>query len=140
LGEGRSPTRTRAGVGTGLGDVTVLAVDDHDSFQIALSQLLEAAPGFTLVGQIASGEEAIEAVDALDPDLVLMDVNLPGIDGGEATRAILRSHPGLTVWLVSIEEADSLAQLAESCGAQGWLRKQDLRPRLLRKMWAARVA
>lgn len=137
--EGGSSTRPDAGNRVPASEVTVVAVDDHESFQAALRQLLAAAPGFTLVGQTRTGEEAIEAVDTLEPDLVLMDVNLPGMDGGEVTRIILASHPGLTVWLLSIEEADSLSQLADSCGAQAWLRKQDLRARLLRKMWAARV-
>jgi DNA-binding NarL/FixJ family response regulator len=70
-------------------DVTILAVDDHEAFRDVLRDLIAAAPGFLLVGEARSGEEAIGAVDVLLPKLVLMDVTMPGI-GGVAARATNR--------------------------------------------------
>ena len=120
-------------------EVTVLAVDDHDAFRDAVRELVCATAGFTLVGAASCGEEAIVAVDELEPRLILMDVNMPGIGGVEATRAIVKAHPDLAVWLVSIESESTLSELADSCGAEGFIRKDALRPRLLRDLWAARV-
>ena len=117
-------------------EVTVLAADDHQSFQVALRALFDATPGFTLVSQPATGEEAIAAVAEVHPDLALIDVNMPGIGGAEAARAIVEAHSDVVVWLISIERSEDLAELARSCGADGYVRKQELRPRLLRKMWA----
>ena len=120
-------------------DVTVLAVDDHDAFRVVIGELVGATAGFTLVGEACCGEDAIAAARELDPRLVLMDVNMPGMGGVEATRAIVREHPGSVVWLVSIESNTTLSELADSCGAEGFIRKDDLRPRLLRDRWAARL-
>src|SRR5438270_4746020 len=117
-----------AGNGNNGNDVTVLAVDDHDAFRLAIGELVGATAGFTLVGEACCGEDAIAAARELDPRLVLMDVNMPGMGGVEATRAIVREHPGSVVWLVSVESNTTLSELADSCGAEGFIRKDDLRP------------
>ena len=78
------------------GETRVLVVDDQDPFRRAMAAVVAETDGFVVVGAVASGEESLVAVQELRPDLVLMDVNLPGIDGVEATRRIrqARDAPG----------------------------------------------
>ena len=73
--------------------VTVLVVDDQITFLRAMATVVEETPGFCVVGMASSGEESLLVTDCSAPHLVLMDVNLPGIDGVEATRRLRRSHP-----------------------------------------------
>jgi CheY-like chemotaxis protein len=75
-----------------VGPVRVLVVDDQALFRRVMGAMVDETEGFVLVGCAASGEESIVSAGVLRPDLVLMDVNLPGIDGMEATRR-LRAHP-----------------------------------------------
>jgi DNA-binding NarL/FixJ family response regulator len=75
--------------------VRVLIVNDQAPFRRAAEQVVEATDGFEVAGEVTTGEAAVAAAQALRPDLILMDVHLPGIDGPEATRRILRSrHDG----------------------------------------------
>lgn len=106
-------------------DVRVLLVDDQPQFRRAAALLIHATDGLILAGEAESGEEAVTLARALVPDLVLMDVRLPGIDGPEATRQILAESPGIRVILLSTYEAGDLPDL-EHCGADRFLRKQDL--------------
>src|SRR5262249_51831070 len=76
-------------------EVRTLVVDDQEAFRDALRHLIGAAPGFTLVGEACSGEDAIVAVEDLAPSLVLMDVRMPGIGGIQAARSIAERHPEL---------------------------------------------
>ena len=82
-------------------DVRVLVVDDQEPFRVAMAAVVEATDGFAVVGAVASGEDSVVAARDLAPDLVLMDVNLPGIDGVEATRQISRLGLGTVVVLLS---------------------------------------
>jgi chemotaxis response regulator CheB len=77
--------------------VRVLAVDDHEAFREALRDLIAAMPGFVLAGQAETGEEGVRAVERLSPQLVLMDVAMPGMGGVEAARVVLSRHPGVMV-------------------------------------------
>ncbi len=119
-------------------DVKVLVVDDQQPFRAALRDLVAAMPGFTVVGEAASGEEAILAVEALRPELVLMDVRMPGIGGWRATEILVDRHPEVVVWLVTADPASALPGPAVACGAAGVADKRDLTPRLLRDVWEAR--
>jgi DNA-binding NarL/FixJ family response regulator len=103
---------------------TLLIVDDSRSFRAAARSLLEES--FRVVGEAVSGEQAVEMAVRLRPDVIVMDVRLPGIDGLEATRRITSSIPGTTVVLVSTQDRDALGAEPGNCGAAGFLAKEDL--------------
>jgi DNA-binding NarL/FixJ family response regulator len=113
----------------------VLAVDDQQIFRSALRDLIAATPGFEQAGEAASGAEAIERVRELAPDLVLLDVRMPGMDGYETARHLTATEPHPLVVLVSL---DTLTQPPASCGAAAHIRKQDLSTATLPEIWAAR--
>jgi DNA-binding NarL/FixJ family response regulator len=115
--------------------VRVLAVDDQAIFRRALRQLIEATPGFELAGEAASGREAIAQVSALAPDLVLLDVRMPDMDGVETARRLLARAPGTAVVLISLEPLPQAAGL-EDIGVAGFLRKRELSKRRLQALWA----
>jgi two-component system invasion response regulator UvrY len=106
--------------------IRVLVVDDQPHFRRAAARMIAAVEGFEIVGEAGSGEEALELMAALPADLVLMDVRMPGMNGTEATRRIRASRPGTRVVLVSITERDSLPPDIDTCGAELFLRKDDL--------------
>jgi DNA-binding NarL/FixJ family response regulator len=93
-----------------------------------------------LVGQAASGEEAVQAVDRLAPELVLMDVVMPGMGGIAATQAILNRRPGVVVVLISVDDPGLYPDAVALGDAVVCARKQDLRPAALREMWEAHSA
>ncbi|MFZ1996980.1 MAG: response regulator transcription factor [Solirubrobacteraceae bacterium] len=113
--------------------MSVLVVDDQASFRRALGELVAATGGFVLAGEAASGQEALDAVDELEPRLVIMDKRMPGMDGVEATRILTRRHPDVVVVLVSLEEPEP--RVTESCGAFAFLSKRDLSIRTLTDTW-----
>ena len=113
----------------------VLAVDDHEAFLDALQALVDAAPGFALVGHASSGEEALREFTRLSPELVVMDVVMPGIGGIAAARAIVRSYPDVSILLLSVD--DPAAHVGDEQLGDGvaLLRKQRLSPEELRRIW-----
>jgi DNA-binding NarL/FixJ family response regulator len=113
--------------------VTVLAVDDQDIFRRALRELIAATPGFEQVGEAASGLTAIELVEQRRPDLMLLDVRMPGMDGVETARRIAALDASPVVILISVE---ALEDLPSSVAAAPHIRKQKLSPRSLRALWA----
>lgn len=99
--------------------------------------VVEATEGFVVAGEAETGESAIEIARELDPDLILMDINLPGINGLEATRRILDESHSVVVLLVSTyDEADFGQQIADSRAA-GFIPKASLEPERLSRAWAA---
>ena len=115
--------------------VGVMVVDDQPAFRRAARAVIEATAGFVPVGDAASGPEALRYADQLRPDLVLMDVYMPGMDGFEAARRLTEAHPGCVVVLVSLDDLEDVPALVASCGAAEFVRKQELRPRILRGLW-----
>jgi DNA-binding NarL/FixJ family response regulator len=113
----------------------VLAVDDHGPFLVVMRRVVEATPGFELAAEADSGERAIDAADELHPDLVLMDVAMPGLDGIETTRRIKAASPSTVVVLVSATHPDDLPRAAAACPADEIVWKPQLRPRLLEEIW-----
>ena len=116
-------------------DVRVLTVDDQAVFRGIAREVIDATPGFEAVGEAASGEEAIAAVDRLRPELVLLDVRMPGLDGIEVARRLRTSHPDTLLVLISIEDSMDLPSAARVAGGVPLVRKQDFGPRLLRSIW-----
>jgi two-component system, NarL family, invasion response regulator UvrY len=108
--------------------VSVLIVDDQLPFRVAARAVVRATPGFEVVGEAESGEGAVEQADALDPGLVLMDINMAGIGGIEATRQIVAAHPTARVVLLSTYDADDLPADARTCGAVAYVHKEDFGP------------
>jgi DNA-binding NarL/FixJ family response regulator len=115
--------------------VRVLTVDDHASFRNAVRSVLEATEGFTLGGEVETGEDGVRAWTRLRPDLTLMDVRLPGISGYEAARRITHLAPDALVVLVSAAEEAIQGDEAARCGAVAFVRKLDVSPHLLEDLW-----
>ena len=90
-----------------------------------------------MVGEARSGREALELVAAVESDLMLLDVRMAGLDGIETARLLHAGHPALIVVLVSADTLEAIERAARSCGAAALVRKQDLNPGLLRRLWAA---
>ncbi len=118
--------------------VGVLIVDDQAPFRRAARMVMAATPGFAVIGEAESGEEAVDLYERLNPGLVLMDINLPGINGIEATRRITEAHPEATVLLLSTYQASDLPSGAESCGAAGYVNKEEFGPAVVLDLWKNR--
>jgi two-component system, NarL family, invasion response regulator UvrY len=116
--------------------VTVLTVDDQPVFLRAARDLISATPGFEHVGQATSGSEALELAATLSPDLVLLDVRMPDMDGLETARRLHAVNPEAVVVLVSMGDVPELSA-EPSPGVATHLRKQALSARALRDVWAA---
>jgi len=101
----------------------VLVVDDHDLVRTGISRMLADIDGLQVIGQADSGEAAIRKSRELKPDVVLMDIKMPGIGGLEATRKLLRSHPDIKVIAVTICEEDPFPTRLLQAGAAGYLTK-----------------
>jgi two-component system, NarL family, invasion response regulator UvrY len=115
--------------------VGVLIVDDQAPFRDVARTVVALSPGFEVVAEAASGEEAVTAAVDREPQLVLMDINLPGINGVEATRQILAERPDTTVILLSTYTVDDLPFDARTCGAARYVHKEDFSPGVLRETW-----
>ena len=115
-------------------DVRVLIVDDQEPFRRAMAAVVAETDDFVVVGSAASGEESLALAAALRPDLVLMDVHLPGIDGIEATRRLTGSPGGPVVVLLSTYDQDEF-DLA-GCGAASYVPKAAFGPDRLSAAWA----
>jgi two-component system invasion response regulator UvrY len=121
-------------------EVRVLTVDDQVVFRDAARDVIAATSGFEPVGDAGSGEEALAEVERLRPELVLLDVRMPGIGGIEAARRIIAAHPDTVVVLISLQDLDEFAEDAHEAGAAALVRKQDFGPALLRRIWQSHGA
>jgi DNA-binding NarL/FixJ family response regulator len=101
----------------------VVVADDHSLFRYGLKAMLANAEGFEVVGEATTGEEAVEKVTELEPDIVLMDIQMPGINGIEATRRILETNPRVGVVVVTMFEDDDSVFAAMRAGARGYVLK-----------------
>ena len=118
--------------------VRVLIVDDQAPFRLAARMVVDATDGFEVVAEAETGEASVEMVRELSPDLVLMDVNLPGINGLDATRQILAERAGpVIVLLLSTYEEEEYAPRAAECGAAAYIPKAVFGPDKLESAWAA---
>jgi DNA-binding NarL/FixJ family response regulator len=110
--------------------VSVVVVDDHRLFREGLAALIDRWPDFKLVGQAGSGEEGVELVRRVGPDLVLMDVRMAGIDGVEATRLVHESRPATRVVMLTMSSLGEDVFNALRNGAHGYLSKDEPAERL----------
>ena len=117
--------------------VRVVTVDDQPFFRDAARAIIERTPQFALIGEAGDGEAALDLVRHADPDLVLLDVRLPKLDGIEVSRRLTEEDPERVIVLVSSADPRELSPLARAAGAAAVLRKQWLTPRLLRGLWVA---
>ncbi len=117
--------------------VRVLIVDDQEPFRLAARMVVDVTEGFDVVGEAETGEDAVTMAADLAPDLVLMDVNLPGIDGLEATRRILAAEGAPVVLLLSTYEEEEYAPRAAECGAAAYIPKAVFGPDRLETAWEA---
>jgi DNA-binding NarL/FixJ family response regulator len=102
--------------------IRLLIADDHPMFRFGLRALLHTEPGCEVVGEAQTGEEALDLAAALEPDIILMDIQLPGINGIQATRRILEQHPHISVLIITMFEDETLFA-AMRAGARGYLLK-----------------
>jgi DNA-binding NarL/FixJ family response regulator len=117
--------------------IRVLVVDDHAVLRDGVSALLRAAGDIEVVGEASSGEEAIEACGRLNPDLVLMDVGMPGLGGLEATLEIRRRHPHVRVLALTQHENPEYVRRFVKAGASGYVLKRSAGADLARSIRAA---
>jgi DNA-binding NarL/FixJ family response regulator len=117
--------------------IRVLVVDDQGPFLRAMGSVVRETVGFEVVGEASSGEASLIAAAELHPDLVLMDVNLPGIDGLEATRRLLEGARPPVVLLLSSHDEDRGEQLVAESGASAYLAKSTFGPEELEEAWSA---
>jgi len=104
--------------------VKVLLVDDHELITTAIKSLLNAADNITVIGVAESGEQSILAVEALRPDVILMDVEMPGMGGAEACRRILKIHPEIKIIGLSQHDNNSVPKQLLKIGAVGFISKK----------------
>jgi len=116
-------------------DVRVMVVDDHDSFRATAREMVGLMAGFSVVAEAASGEEAIAVAADVEPDLVVMDINLGAMDGIEATSLITSVRPETVVVLVSTYELEDLPATARTSGAVAYINKAEMGVRALRRIW-----
>jgi DNA-binding NarL/FixJ family response regulator len=119
--------------------VRVLVADDQAPFRKAAAAVLRHLPEFELVGEARSGEEAVGESAALEPDLVLLDVHMGGIDGFEATRRIVAARPATVVILVSSYRTEDVEAGAVDAGALAFLPKDQFGARSLSELWSSRA-
>ena len=117
--------------------VRVLVVDDQVLFLRAVTSVVQETDGFEVVGEAESGEESLVVAAASRPDLVLMDVNLPGIDGLEATRRLRAGNCPPVVLLLSTYDEDAGETFVAESGAAGYVTKSAFGPDLLEAAWSA---
>ncbi len=115
--------------------VSVLIVDDQLPFRAVARTVIGLTAGFEVAAEAETGEEAVALSAARAPDLVLMDINMPGINGIEATRRIRADHPEVAVILLSTYSEADLPDDARDVGAIAYVHKEDFGPALVRDLW-----
>ncbi len=117
--------------------ITVLIVDDHPPFRTGLRAVLESTPFLTVVGDVGSGEDAIRLAAKLQPDVILMDIQMAVMNGIEATRQIIATSPHIAILILTMFEDDDFVFAALRAGARGYLLKGTMKADLLRAIQSA---
>ena len=113
------------------GQITVMTADDHPVFRQGIASVLASDPGFRLVAEAADGREAVALYRSQRPDLVLMDIQMPGLGGVEATQVIRNEYPNAAIVVLTTYEGDALVLRAMRAGAAGYLLKSAARCEML---------
>jgi len=103
----------------------ILVVDDHPSFRHTLRAFLELNPNWEVCGVAADGCEAVSKTTELHPDVILMDLDMPGLNGLEATRKIHENCPSVRILILTLHDNSILSRVAQLSGAQGYVRKSE---------------
>lgn len=111
--------------------IRIYIVDDHDLVRAGVRSMLQLEDGLEVIGEFASGEEVLAASRNRLPDVVLMDVNMPGIGGIEATRRLVHAHPDVSVIAVTVLDDDPFPTKLLDAGARGYLSKSSSRDEML---------
>jgi two-component system, NarL family, invasion response regulator UvrY len=135
-GSSRPPPATTTSEAVTERPVRVLTVDDQPVFRRVAGAMIDATPGFERAGEVASGEQAIALAAEHPPDLVLLDVRMPGMDGIETARRLTAACPRCVIVLISLDDRPEVPSVAASSGASAYIRKQDLSPRTLGRVWS----
>jgi DNA-binding NarL/FixJ family response regulator len=112
----------------------VLLVDDHIVIRRGIQSILRAWPDWQVVGEAASGEEAIELTSKLQPDVILMDISMPGMGGLEATKVIRSAFPQIRILLLTLHDSPEWAETALLAGARGYALKSDSEGELMKAL------
>lgn len=103
--------------------IRLLVADDHALFREGLQALFSATPGIEIIGEAATGEETLAKAETLQPDIILMDINMPDMDGIQVTRRVLHANPAIGVIMVTMLEEDAPLFSAMRAGARGYVLK-----------------
>lgn len=114
-------------------EIQTLIVDDQEAFRSAARLVVELAGGFLIAGEAETGEDGVRMAAELRPDLVLMDMNLPGIDGLEATRQIMTALPDTRV--IALSTYEEFSDRALAAGAVAFISKSEFDPDVLTRTW-----
>ncbi|HWI06741.1 MAG TPA: response regulator transcription factor, partial [Solirubrobacteraceae bacterium] len=117
--------------------IRVVVVDDHDLFRSGLRRLLDEEDGLEVVGDARRGDEAVQKTAELKPDVVVMDINMPGMSGVEATRSVLQTSPDSAVLMLTVTSDENAVLDAVLAGACGYLLKDATLPEIVRGIRAA---
>ena len=117
-------------------DLRILVVDDHEVLRRGLRAVLEAHASWKVVGEAVNGRDAVEMAKQLKPDLIIMDINMPEVNGLEATREILEMAPQTAVLILTIHESEQMVREAVKAGARGFVLKSHASRDLVRAVEA----
>ncbi len=109
----------------------ILLADDHNVVRRGLRALLESRPGWEICGEASNGREAVELTKKLKPDVVVMDISMPQLNGLEATRQIRKNAPDAEVLIFTLHDSEQMAREAREAGAHGYVLKSGLESDLL---------
>ncbi len=119
-----------------MDQIRILIADDHPLFRDGLRALLESVPDMQVIGEVATGNEVMAQAQALQPDVILMDIKMPGLNGIEATRRILQASPHIRILVITMFEDDESVFAAIRAGARGYLLKGAIQEETLRAIRA----
>ena len=118
-------TSTEVAQSIGAQVLRIMVADDHDLVRQGLRSMLEAQAGWTVCGEATTGREAVDLAQQLQPDVVIIDVHMPNMDGLQATRDILAANPQTEVLILTLDETREIVQAAKEAGARGIVMKSD---------------